>query len=331
MMSGVWRTLGACIYLCLLFFVVYSGARYSQQMNTEAPFYGSLNNSANLGPHQPIRSYSLAFSRYPWVGRVVPHAANTVMTRCTVACVRDHVFVTATRCLLGMSIGVAAVHYKDLVFETKALITPGERYGTKQAFDDIGVLLVHDNKSLKAWDTIQPVSVERTGSDFSWFQQFEIVEPKQADYVVIAFDPRDQELFYELEGYPGLLGCEKLLYRTPVASWENYMKPEYFRVPCISFCNFDEFNVKDYNITDEYDLQCRLNIWVEGALVVSKSSPHLLLGVTTWGPGLFTLKPNERYVVGLAVPNSPAYRAAMACADAILSGKALNDAVCDDF
>ncbi|XP_048484603.1 uncharacterized protein LOC105381709 [Plutella xylostella] len=193
------------------------------------------------------------------------------------------------------------------------------------------VLLVHDNKSLKAWDTIQPVSVERTGSDFSWFQQFEIVEPKQADYVVIAFDPRDQELFYELEGYPGLLGCEKLLYRTPVASWENYMKPEYFRVPCISFCNFDEFNVKDYNITDEYDLQCRLNIWVEGALVVSKSSPHLLLGVTTWGPGLFTLKPNERYVVGLAVPNSPAYRAAMACADAILSGKALNDAVCDDF
>ncbi|CAG9098933.1 unnamed protein product [Plutella xylostella] len=326
-----WGALGAPAGLCLLLHVVYSSARYSQMMNTEAPYYGTLNNSVNLGSRQPIRSYSEAFSRWPWVGRVVPSATNTGDTRCTVTCVRDHVFISASRCLLGLTIGVAAVHYKDLVFETKALITPGDRYRTKQAFEDIGVLLVYDNKSLKAWDTIEPVSVERSGSNYSWFQQFEVVQPKQADYMVMAFDPRDQELFYELEAYPGLLGCEKLLYRAPVASWENYMKPEYFRVPCICFCNFDEFNVKDYNITDEYDLQCRLNIWIEGAPVVSTSSPRRLLGVTTWGPGLFTLYPKERYAVGLGVPNSAAYRAAMRCADVILRGAEISDAVCEDF
>ncbi|CAK1549184.1 unnamed protein product [Leptosia nina] len=250
----------------------------------------------------PLKNYEVNATlvsevKYPWIARVIHSRSLNKPHVCTAICVKEEIFITAARCITTLHVTYTTIIYKNHNLYTKAFILPSN--GTKQAYDDIGFIVVHKRYYEGVWDTIQLYNKNRTDNVYKWFRNNRFIDTyKVVGYSlnkgshIIRSTYSDFPLT-ELEVFIDIHLCNE------VFTFNNLMGD--FNVPCYHSCTLDDYR-HDENRCSSYH-------GVEGGAVVN-TEKNYLLGVATWG----AFYSKYELPVGLSVINSRNFYEDYACA-----------------
>ncbi|XP_063835281.1 uncharacterized protein LOC135084428 [Ostrinia nubilalis] len=239
-------------------------------------------------------------ARYPWIARVVHSRTQDIPHMCTAACIEERIFITAARCIYNLKVPYTTVLYLYSRLPAQAFVVPSN--GSKQAFDDIGFIIVQDAYK-GVWATIQLFDkTNRTDDGFKWFADLNLsygpIEHKVVGYAT-------EKGIHRIKAADRKFDLSELIVIVSINICNTILTFNHqiqgFHVPCYHSCNLHQFQ---YN-----DDKCKKYHGVEGG-VIFDTRTNKLLGIATWGPYF------RKYElpVGFAVPNSENFFDDYSCA-----------------
>uniref|UniRef100_A0A2A4JVW2 Peptidase S1 domain-containing protein n=1 Tax=Heliothis virescens TaxID=7102 RepID=A0A2A4JVW2_HELVI len=276
----------------------------------------------SLGNYQ-VNAVPVTEAQYPWIARVVHSRTADVPHMCTAVCIDEAIFITASRCIYTLKVNHTTIFYMSKRFDALAFVVPSEP--TKQAFDDIGFIVVANKGFQSKWTIIQLFdAMNRTDDVFTWFSELDM-SYGNINYKVVGYAmkkgihkigiPERQFNLTELNVVVSMDLCPKILH-------QYSKKHKGFAVPCYHSCTFQQFeknNDKCYNYHG-----------VEGGAVFDTIT-NKLMGVATWGPYFA----DHELPVGFSVANSENFFKDFMCArrirddNGLLITKGYYQALCD--
>ncbi|CAH0718503.1 unnamed protein product, partial [Brenthis ino] len=271
----------------------YEGLRQTDELYLNESFFPALR-----GYH--VNAKVITEFGYPWIARVIHSKENNVPYLCTASCIDKMIFITAARCVYLLKITYTSIIYQNQRLKPKAFILPSNP--TKQFYDDIGFIIVHDDL-IGTWETIDVYSEKRTDNAFKWLEdmEFEEYEHRIVGYTSakksksVSVWHKKYELT-ELDVVANIQICSDIL------PFDNLIVG--FEVPCYHSCSSIKFIEKDE--------LCKNYHGVEGGALLNLKSKQLF-GIATWG-AYYT---KYELPVGFAVPNSDNYFEDLTCAKKI--------------
>nr|XP_021183411.2 uncharacterized protein LOC110371466 [Helicoverpa armigera] len=243
-------------------------------------------------------------AQHPWIARVVHSRTADVPHMCTAACIAEAIFITSSRCIHYLKVNHTTIIYMSKRFDALAFVIPSKP--TKQAFDDIGFIVVEDDKSVKRdWPVIQLFdSVNRTDESFTWFSELVSYKYKVVGYAMEKGyehipSQTDQFNLTELNVVVSMELCPKIL------KFINKRRSG-FAVPCYHSCTLQEHEKNNDRCYNYHGVE-------GGAVIANVMGYNKLMGVATWGPYV----PNYELPVGFAVVNSENFFEDFRCATKI--------------
>ncbi|XP_072933914.1 uncharacterized protein [Epargyreus clarus] len=271
-----------------------------------------------------VNAVGVTEDKYPWIARVVHSRLSDMPYMCTAVCVEHRIFITAARCLYSLKVTYTTVIYQNHHFPVITFVVPSNT--TKQAFDDIGFIVVNDEDFHGEWVTVALFdTTNRTDEDFEWFADLNLSEDA-SEHVVLGYATKkgihviksaDRNFtLTELEVIVNINICPEILI------FNNLITG--FHVPCYHSCSVAQFKGNDPKCSNYHGV-------VGGAVFNTKTNK--LLGITTWGSYFF----KHELPVGFSVPNSKNFFEDYTCARRIKRDKGLlvidgyYQALCEDF
>ncbi|XP_030034879.2 uncharacterized protein LOC115450875 isoform X2 [Manduca sexta] len=210
-------------------------------------------------------------TQYPWIARVVHSSTNDLPHVCTAVCIEKRIFITAARCIYSLKVSYTTVIYMDQRLPVLAFVVPSD--GTKQAFDDIGFIVVEAGY-IGPWPVIQLFNaVNRTDNDFQWFAN---MDANGIEYRVVGY--ATEKGIHRIKSSDRQFNLTDLDIYCDIDLCSNIMTffghIQGFRVPCYHSCTLLEFKSNDE--------KCKSYHGVEGGAVIDLKT-NKLVGVATWG------------------------------------------------
>ncbi|XP_059045755.1 uncharacterized protein LOC131841452 [Achroia grisella] len=293
---------------------LYETTKLSGKNNLNETFFSSL--ESYQVDAQPVSEV-----QYPWVAKVIHSRSKHKPHMCTAVCIEKRIFITAARCIYSLKVKHTTVIYQQERLPALSFVVPSQ--GTKQAFDDIGFIVVEDGFT-GIWKTIKLFeSTNRTDDNFEWFVNlglsgmgFKVVGyATQKGIHRIKAAEREFDLT-ELEIKIDIKIC------TTILTFNNRVNG--FHVPCYHSCTLEQFKTNNK--------LCQKYHGVEGGAIIDIKT-HKLLGVATWGPYFYKYE----LPVGFSVPNSDNFFKDYTCArhirndNSVLVMAGYYQSICDDI
>ncbi|XP_050555756.1 uncharacterized protein LOC118276565 isoform X2 [Spodoptera frugiperda] len=298
-----------------ILFTLFCVSLCQAQNSVALQYFGSLDN-------YQVNAVPTSESKYPWIARVIHSRSSYVPHMCTAACIDEAIFVTAARCIFNLKVNYTRVLYNSKFYDTLAFVVPS--VPTKQAYDDIGFIVVRA-KNTKSWQVINLFNgANRTDGAYQWFAKLDMfygpMKYKVVGYAMrkwinkIRVPERHYDLS-ELDVVVNLEICNKILAKKKAKIL--------FRVPCYHSCTAEEF--------EKNNAKCNRYHGVEGGALIDTIS-NKLVGIATWGINY------DKYEVpvGFSVVNSENFFKDYRCAKLIRDDKGSLDvkgyyqSLCDD-
>ncbi|XP_039761462.1 uncharacterized protein LOC120634753 [Pararge aegeria] len=251
-----------------------------------------------------VNAQSASEIDYPWIARVVHSQIYSKPQLCTAVCIGERIFITAARCVILLKISHASLIYQDHHLKPKAFVLPTKE--TKQMYDDIGFIVVHDEFPGK-WKTVELFDGKRTDGVFRWFGNlvFDDFEHKVVGYAKFKTD--ESVLVWKRPYYLTQLKVHVSLNLCPEILIYN-QRMDGFAVPCYHSCTLAQFEGK----TSKRHPRCNNYHGSEGSAIINLKT-NKLLGIATWG-AYFN---KYELPVGFSVPNSDIFYEDKFCAEKI--------------
>ncbi|CAH2239726.1 jg6795 [Pararge aegeria aegeria] len=204
----------------------------------------------------------------------------------------------------NLKISHASLIYQDHHLKPKAFVLPTKE--TKQMYDDIGFIVVHDEFPGK-WKTVELFDGKRTDGVFRWFGNlvFDDFEHKVVGYAKFKTD--ESVLVWKRPYYLTQLKVHVSLNLCPEILIYN-QRMDGFAVPCYHSCTLAQFEGK----TSKRHPRCNNYHGSEGSAIINLKT-NKLLGIATWG-AYFN---KYELPVGFSVPNSDIFYEDKFCAEKI--------------
>ncbi|CAB3232565.1 unnamed protein product [Arctia plantaginis] len=276
--------------------------RNVRTLNLTETFFSSLQNYA-------VNAKPANETTYPWIARVVHSTTRDVPHVCTASCIDAAIFITAARCLFVLKVNYTTIIYRSKRLRALAFVLPSEP--SKQAFDDIGLIVVKRKNVIGTWSVIELfTNVNRTDDAFTWFGNLDYlygsVNTKVLGYSTkknLILTPEQHYNLTELGVVIGLDICASVLSNSVNGSMG-------YTVPCYHSCTFGQM-LRNNAICDSYH-------GVEGGAIFDTIT-NKLMGVATWG----TYYPQHELPVGFAFANSDHFYKDFSCAKRIRNDNGL--------
>ncbi|KAL0810449.1 hypothetical protein ABMA28_010587 [Loxostege sticticalis] len=257
------------------------------QLNLDQTYLSSLEN-------YQVEAVPATEAQYPWIARVVHSRTLDIPHMCTAACIEERIFITAARCIYSLKVHYTTLIYQHTRLPVRAFVLPSK--GTKQAFDDIGFIVVED-VSHGHWATVKLYDeTNRTDDGFNWFTD-RFGSAQSGSHKVVGYATQ--------KGIPLTQAPDRLFELTEIPVVVHIVSIHMdgdngFHVPCYHSCTLKQFK------TNSNDPNCKKYHGVEGGAVLNTKT-NKLLGLATWGMAWemeSMLFPEYELPVGFAVPNS---------------------------
>ncbi|XP_052747948.1 uncharacterized protein LOC116413548 [Galleria mellonella] len=294
---------------------------YYKLYQTNSPSKSSLNETffSSLESYQ-VDAQPVSELQYPWIARVIHSRSELKPHMCTAVCVEERIFITAARCIYSLKVNHTTLVYQQQRLPALTFVIPSE--ASKQAFDDIGFVVVEGDfrgpwKFIKLFD-----GVNRTDDNFEWFENLDL---SGLDYKVIGY--ATQKGIHRIKAADRKYDLTELKITidlkicTTILTYYNRVKG--FHVPCYHSCTLQQFKQKDK--------QCKKYHGVEGGAVLDTRT-NKLFGIATWGPYFYKYE----LPVGFSVPNSDSFFKDYTCArlirndNSVLTMSGYYQSICGD-
>ncbi|XP_034837688.1 uncharacterized protein [Maniola hyperantus] len=300
--------------ILLLYFVRFTVAYYfdespywilrdDKNLSEEAELNLTNTYFLNLKNYQ-VNAKSASEIDYPWVARVLHSKVYSKPQLCTAICISPQIFITAAKCVLLLKISHTSLVYQDYRLKPKAFVLPTNE--TKQMYDDIGFIIVHDEYPGR-WETVELFGQKRTDRAYKWFGnlQFDEFEHTVVGYAMFKTDETSlvwKRPYYltQLDVHVDINLCREILLYN-----QGY---DGFAVPCYHSCTLSQFTSPG----PKKHPQCKNYHGSEGSAIINKKT-NKVLGLATWG-AYFS---QYELPVGFAIPNSDNFFEDRLCAEKI--------------
>lgn len=241
---------------------LFSHRREFKRSNFNQTFFSSLES-------YQVNAVPVSEVQYPWISRVVHSRSGDSPHVCTASCVDEGIFITAARCIIGLKVKFTTVIYQSRPLAARAFVVPSN--GTKQAYDDIGFIVVHKEKM--TWSIVKLFSeTNRTDDEFLWFEDL-----KPSEYKVVGY--ATDKGIHRIKSVDRIYNLTELNIVIGIDICSNILTFHHriggFNIPCYHSCTTNEF---------KHEVEkCQNYHGVEGGAVFDVTKEYLL-GVATWGP-----------------------------------------------
>ncbi|KAL0859915.1 hypothetical protein ABMA27_010245 [Loxostege sticticalis] len=253
------------------------------QLNFDQTYFSSLDN-------YQVEAVPATEAQYPWIARVVHSRTLDIPHMCTAACIEERIFITAARCIYSLKVHYTTLIYQHTRLPVRAFVLPSK--GTKQAFDDIGFIVVEDVPH-GHWATVKLYDeTNRTDDGFNWFAD-RFGSAQSESHKVVGYATKGKQSIQAPDRLFELTEIPVVVHMDLCTILFTFDLMKGFHVPCYHSCTLEQFK------TNSDDPDCKKYHGVEGGAVLNTKT-NKLLGLATWGPYF----PKLYLPVGFAVPNS---------------------------